>query len=299
MVELHLSSAVQEECQVIKFTKMHGIGNCYIYINGFEEEVFNPGKMSEFVSDMHFGIGSDGLVLILPSEIADFKMRIFNADGSEAEMCGNATRCVGKYVYENGMTKERKITLETNAGVKHLELDVVNNEVQTVTVDMGKAILNPADIPINIDADSVVAEPIVVGGKEYSFTGVSMGNPHAVVFVDDVDSLPLSEIGPLFENHELFPERINTEFIQVIDENTLKMRVWERGSGETWACGTGACASVVAAALNGFVKQDREIKIKLRGGSLYITYNSDGTVIKRGPASFVCEGEVEVPPVAR
>lgn len=284
---------------MIKFTKMHGIGNSYIYINGFEEEVFNPGKMSEFVSDMHFGIGSDGLVLILPSEIADFKMRIFNADGSEAEMCGNATRCVGKYVYENGMTKERKITLETNAGVKHLELDVVNNEVQTVTVDMGKAILSPKDIPINIDADTVISEPITVDGKEYSFTGVSMGNPHAVVFVDDVDSLPLSEIGPLFENHKLFPERINTEFIQVIDENTLKMRVWERGSGETWACGTGACASVVAAALNGYVKQDREIKIKLRGGSLYITYKSDGTVIKRGPASFVCEGEVEVPPIAR
>ncbi len=284
---------------MIKFTKMHGIGNCYIYINGFEEEVFNPGKMSEFVSDMHFGIGSDGLVLILPSETADFKMRIFNADGSEAEMCGNATRCVGKYVYENGMTKNTKISLETNAGIKQLELDVVNHVVQSVTVDMGKAILEPEKIPVKTEGATVVDEQIEVGGKEYRFTGVSMGNPHAVVFVDDVDSLPLDKIGPMFENHEMFPERVNTEFIQVIDENTLKMRVWERGSGETWACGTGACASVVAAALNGFVKQDREIKVKLRGGSLYITYKSDGTVIKRGPAAFVCKGEVEVPPVAR
>lgn len=284
---------------MIKFTKMHGIGNCYIYINGFEEEVFNPGKMSEFVSDMHFGIGSDGLVLILPSETADFKMRIFNADGSEAEMCGNATRCVGKYVYENGMTKNTKISLETNAGIKQLELDVVNHVVQSVTVDMGKAILEPEKIPVKAAGETVVDEPIEVDGKEYRFTGVSMGNPHAVVFVDDVDRLPLDKIGPMFENHEMFPERVNTEFIQVIDENTLKMRVWERGSGETWACGTGACASVVAAALNGFVKQDREIKVKLRGGSLYITYKSDGTVIKRGPAAFVCEGEVEVPPVAR
>lgn len=284
---------------MIKFTKMHGIGNCYIYINGFEEEVFNPGKMSEFVSDMHFGIGSDGLVLILPSETADFKMRIFNADGSEAEMCGNATRCVGKYVYENGMTKNTKISLETNAGIKQLELDVVNHVVQSVTVDMGKAILEPEKIPVKTEGATVVDEQIEVGGKEYRFTGVSMGNPHAVVFVDDVDSLPLDKIGPMFENHEMFPERVNTEFIQVIDENTLKMRVWERGSGETWACGTGACASVVAAALNDFVKQDREIKVKLRGGSLYITYKSDGTVIKRGPAAFVCKGEVEVPPVAR
>lgn len=284
---------------MIKFTKMHGIGNCYIYINCFEEEVFNPGKMSKFVSDMHFGIGSDGLVLIMPSEVADFKMRIFNADGSEAEMCGNATRCVGKYVYENGLTKERKITLETLAGIKKLDLDVINHEVQTVTVDMGKAILEPENIPISIEANKVVNSPITVDGTEYNITGVSMGNPHAVVFVDDVDSLNLEELGSKFENHELFPERINTEFIQVIDESTLKMRVWERGSGETWACGTGACASVVAAVLNGFCAQDKEIKVKLRGGNLFITYKNDGTVIKKGPAAFVCEGEVEVPPIAR
>lgn len=284
---------------MIKFTKMHGIGNSYIYINCFEEEVFNPAKMSEFVSDMHFGIGSDGLVLIMPSDVADFKMRIFNADGSEAEMCGNATRCVGKYVYENGLTKETKITLETLSGIKKLDLDVVNHEVQSVTVDMGKAVLEPEDIPIKISGEKVVDAPIIVNGKEYHITGVSMGNPHAVVFVDDTDSLNLEEIGSKFENHELFPERINTEFIQVIDKSTLKMRVWERGSGETWACGTGACASVVAAVMNGYCEKDTEVKVKLRGGNLFITYKSDGTVIKRGPAAFVCEGEVEVPPIAR
>lgn len=284
---------------MIKFTKMHGIGNCYIYINCFEEEVFNPAKMSEFVSDVHFGIGSDGLVLIMPSEVADFKMRIFNADGSEAEMCGNATRCVGKYVYDNGLTKKTKITLETLAGIKTLSLDVINHEVVSVTVGMGAAELEPKKIPINIDSDKIVSQPILVDGKEYEITGVSMGNPHAVVFLDNIDDLNLEELGPKFENHELFPERINTEFIEVIDGDTLKMRVWERGSGETWACGTGACAAVVAAVLNGYCKHDREIKVKLRGGSLRITYKQDGTVIKKGPATFVCNGEAEVPPIAR
>ena len=282
-----------------KFTKMHGIGNCYIYINCFEEEVFNPSKMSEFVSDVHFGIGSDGLVLIMPSEVADFKMRIFNADGSEAEMCGNATRCVGKYVYDHGLTKKTEITHETLSGIKTLELDVINHEVVSVTVSMGKAETDPKKIPINMDYDQIVSKPIKVDGVEYEITGVSMGNPHAVVFMDDIDSLNLEELGPKFENHELFPERINTEFIQVLNESTLKMRVWERGSGETWACGTGACAAVVAAVLNGFCKADREITVKLRGGTLKITYMSDGTVIKKGPATFVCEGEVDVPPIAR
>ena len=284
---------------MIKFTKMHGIGNSYIYINCFEEEVFNPSKMSEFVSDPHFGIGSDGLVLIIPSETADFKMRIFNADGSEAEMCGNATRCVGKYVYDNGLTKKTDITLETNSGIKDLELDVIDGEVVSVTVGMGKAELEPQKIPVSIDGDRVIGYPISVMDKEYEITAVSMGNPHAVIFMDDIDSLELEKVGPLFENHELFPERINTEFIKVIDEDTLQMRVWERGSGETWACGTGACAAVVAAVLNGYCKHDREITVKLRGGNLKITYLQDGTVIKKGPATFICEGEVEVPPIAR
>lgn len=282
-----------------KFTKMHGIGNCYIYLNCFEQEVYNPSRMSKFVADMHFGIGSDGLVLILPSEIADFRMRIFNADGSEAEMCGNAVRCVGKYVYDNKMTDKLNITLETMAGIKTLELDVLNGEVQQVTVGMGKAVLEPSKIPIKIDSEEVIDMPITVNGEEYKITGVSMGNPHAVVFVDNVDELNLEELGPKFENHEQFPERINTEFIQIVDQNTIKMRVWERGSGETWACGTGACAAVVASVLNGFCKHDNNIKVHLRGGNLEIVYASDGSVVKKGPATFVCEGVVDVPPIAR
>ncbi len=280
----------------MKFTKMHGIGNCYIYVNCFEEEVEDPAAVSEFVSDIHFGIGSDGLVLIMPSDIADFKMRIFNADGSEAQMCGNATRCVGKYVYEKGLTDKTRVTLETLSGVKTLDLSLIGGKiVESVTVDMGKAELDPKKIPISMDGEKIVSRPITVDGREYEITGVSMGNPHAVVFVDDVDRLDLEVLGPKFENHELFPERINTEFIKVIDDHTLKMRVWERGSGETWACGTGACAAVVAAALNGFCRQGEEILIKLRGGDLNITYMPDGTVIKRGPAEFICSGEVELP----
>lgn len=280
----------------MKFTKMHGIGNCYIYVNCFEKEVEDPAAVSEFVSDIHFGIGSDGLVLIMPSDIADFKMRIFNADGSEAQMCGNATRCVGKYVYENGLTDKTRVTLETLSGVKTLDLSLIGGKVvESVTVDMGKAELDPKKIPISMDGEKIVSRPITVDGREYEITGVSMGNPHAVVFVDDVDGLDLENLGPKFENHELFPERINTEFIKVIDDHTLKMRVWERGSGETWACGTGACAAVVAAALNGFCRQGEEILIKLRGGDLNITYMPDGTVIKRGPAEFICSGEVELP----
>lgn len=280
---------------MIKFTKMHGIGNCYIYINCFEEKIDDPAELSRFVSDMHFGIGSDGLVLIMPSDKADFKMRIFNADGSEAEMCGNATRCVGKYVYDKGLTDKNQITLETLGGIKVLDLEVENGAVKSVTVDMGKAELDPKKIPIDMEGDKIISRPINVGGLEYSITGVSMGNPHAVVFTDDVDSLNLEQIGPEFENHKLFPRRINTEFIRVIDDHTLQMRVWERGSGETWACGTGACAAAVAAVLNGYCKSGEEILIKLRGGDLNITYMPDGTVIKRGPAAFVCEGELCAP----
>ena len=284
---------------MLKFTKMHGIGNCYIYVNCFEEEVFNPSKLAEFVSDVHFGIGADGLVLILPSEVADFKMRIFNADGSEAQMCGNATRCVGKYVYENGLTDQTRITLETLSGVKKLELDITDGVVEYVTVDMGEAVLKPREIPIAAEGDMLVKYPVEIGGRTYEITGVSMGNPHAVVFVDDVEGLKLEETGPLFEHHELFPERVNTEFIRVIDANTLQMRVWERGSGETWACGTGACAAVVAAVLCGYCRQEEEVAVKLRGGELKIIYRQDGTVVKKGPAAFICSGEVEVPPVAR
>ncbi|MDE6776063.1 MAG: diaminopimelate epimerase [Ruminococcus sp.] len=283
----------------MKFTKMHGIGNDYIYINCFEETVSDPVSLSVSVSDVRKGIGSDGLVLIMPSETADFRMRIFNADGSEAQMCGNATRCIGKYVYENGMTDKTEITLETNSGIKYLTLSVDDeNKVQQIHVDMGKAILEPEKIPVISDScNPVVNMPIDVQIPDGVFKGdisvtcVSMGNPHAVVFTENIAGLDLEKIGPVFENHRLFPERINTEFIEVIDSQTLNMRVWERGSGETFACGTGACASAVAAVLNGYCRHDEEILIHLRGGDLRITYKSDGTVLMTGGADFICTGE--------
>lgn len=275
---------------MISFTKMHGIGNDYIYINCLENELENPEEFSKWVSNEHFGIGADGLVLICPSQTADFKMRIFNADGSEAKMCGNASRCVGKYVYEKGLTNKTSIRLETLSGIKILNLTLSGDRVTDVTVDMGKAVLKPREIPINADGEHYIAQEIEVGGKSYQVTCVSMGNPHAVVFVPDTKSLDLEKIGPLFEHHPLFPDRVNTEFIQLIDGHTLKMRVWERGSGETWACGTGACASVVAAVLNGFCGHDEEVLVHLRGGDLKITYQKDGTVIKKGSATFICDG---------
>ena len=276
----------------MNFTKMHGIGNDYIYINCFTETVTEPEKVSVILSDVRKGIGSDGLVLIMPSDKADFRMRIFNADGSEAMMCGNATRCIGKYVYEKGLTDKTDITLETNSGIKYLTLTVSDGKVSSVTVDMGKAVLLPRDIPVDSPLDRFIAQPVEVIGKTYDITCVSMGNPHAVLFMDDIDSLDLEKIGPDFENHKLFPARVNTEFIQVIDSRTLRMRVWERGSGETFACGTGACASAVAAVLNGICPQDEDILIHLRGGDLVINYKSDGTVIMTGPAEFICDGTV-------
>lgn len=279
---------------MLKFTKMHGIGNDYVYVNCFKETVSDPEKLSIFVSDRHFGIGSDGLVLIMPSDKADFRMRMFNADGSEGMMCGNATRCIGKYVYDNGMTDKTDITLETKSGIKRLKLFIKDGKVETVLVDMGKAIIKPADIPVRSELDTFISQKITVNGKEETVTCVSMGNPHCVLFTDTpVDTIELEKIGPYFENHELFPERINTEFANVLNDHTVKMRVWERGSGETWACGTGACAAAVAACLNGYCKQGEEITLKLRGGDLAITYNEDGTVLMRGPAAKVFDGELD------
>lgn len=282
---------------MLTFSKMHGIGNDYIYINCFQETVTDPEKLSIFMSNVRFGVGSDGLVLILPSEVADFRMRIFNADGSEAMMCGNATRCVGKYVYEHGMTDKTEVSLETNSGIKYLTLYVneATNEVDAVKVDMGKAILKPADIPVADDGDRFLAKPVVVDGVSYDMTCVSMGNPHAVVFLPEIDSLDLEKIGPSFEHHPLFPNRVNTEFIRVIDDHTLQMRVWERGSGETFACGTGACAAAVASVLNGYCKQEQEILIHLRGGDLRIIYHKDESVTMIGPATFIFEGKMEYP----
>lgn len=279
---------------MFNFTKMHGIGNDYVYVNCFKETVNNPEEVSKFISDRHYGIGADGLIMIMPSDKADFRMRMFNADGSEGMMCGNGTRCVGKYVYDNRMTDKTEISLETKSGIKYLKLFVKNSLVDTVEVDMGKAVIVPTEIPMTANGESFINKPIMANGGENYITAVSMGNPHAVIFTNDIDKLDLEKIGPGFENHPLFPERVNTEFCEVIDSHTLKMRVWERGSGETWACGTGACATAVAAVLNGHCKRDEEIMLHLRGGDLYIKYLSDDKVLMRGTATKVFDGTIEI-----
>ena len=277
----------------MKFTKMHGISNDYIYINGATEKIYNPSDVAIKLSDRHTGIGSDGIVMILPSKTCDFRMRMFNSDGSEAEMCGNASRCVGKYVYDKGLTKKTKVSLETLAGKKILNLHVVDGKVDTVTVDMGEPILRGVDIPTIFDLPTVVSQPIVVSGKKILTTCVSMGNPHSVVYVDDVDSLDLEKIGPSYECHPAFPHKTNTEFFEIISRNEVKMRFWERGDGETMACGTGACAVAVASVLNGFT--DRDVRVKLRGGDLQIKWDDDDNhVYMTGPATTVYEGDVEI-----
>lgn len=278
----------------IKFTKMHGTGNDYIYVNLFEEKLENLSEFSIKISDRHFGIGSDGLICIAPSDTADCRMIMFNADGSEGAMCGNGIRCVAKYVYDHGIVKKDKITIETKSGIKHLELTVQNGKVVYVRVNMGQAILRPEEIPVKDEGKDFIARNISVGGKDYVVTCVSMGNPHCVVFTEGIDELKLEQVGPLFENHSLFPDRINTEFVEVIDRHTLKMRVWERGSGETISCGTGTCAATVAAVLNGYCDREEEIEVKIRGGSLYDTYMENGEVLMKGPATEVFQGEIEV-----
>lgn len=278
---------------IMEFTKMQGCGNDYVYVNGFENKIDNPNKLSEIVSDRHFGIGSDGLIVINPSEKADFKMSMYNADGSEGKMCGNGIRCVAKYVYDNKMTDKTTITVETLSGIKTLELNVKNDKVETVKVNMGTPILLPKDVPVVSDKDKVVDKPIVIDDKEYRITCVSMGNPHAITFIENTDDLEIETIGPKFENNPIFPDRVNTEFIQVLDRNTVKMRVWERGSGETFACGTGACATVVACVLNGLT--DDKVTVKLLGGDLFIEYNrEENTVYMTGPAKVSFTGKIEV-----
>lgn len=278
----------------LKFTKMHGTGNDYVYVNCFEQKIDNPNELAIKVSDRHFGIGSDGLILICPSEAADVRMAMYNADGSEGMMCGNGIRCVAKYSYEHGLVDSDKITVETKSGIKTLDLTVENGEVTYVAVDMGMAILKPREIPVDDDGDDFVKRKIDVDGKEYEITCVSMGNPHAVIFTKDIDNINLEKIGPLFEHHKLFPEQINTEFVEVTDSHNIKMRVWERGSGETMSCGTGTCAVTVAAVLNGYCKCDEGININIRGGQLKDTYLSDGRVIMRGTATNVFDGEIEI-----
>ncbi|MBQ9609835.1 MAG: diaminopimelate epimerase [Lachnospiraceae bacterium] len=282
----------------MKFTKMEGLGNDYVYVNCFEEDVKNPSELSIRISDRHFGIGSDGLILIKPSDIADFTMEMYNADGSQSEMCGNGIRCVGKYVYDYGLTDKKDITVETLAGIKFLKLYIEDGKVSKVTVNMGAPILEPEKIPVNTDmitdgVDIVKDHQIKVDGKIYKTTCVSMGNPHSVVFVEDTDNFPLEEVGPLFEKHEFFPRKVNAEFVQIVNRKYAKMRVWERGSGETLACGTGTCASVVAAVLNGLT--DDEVTVRLLGGELDIRWDREENVVyMTGPAKVVFDGVIEV-----
>lgn len=278
----------------MKFTKMQGIGNDYVYVNCFEETVADPARTAEYVSDRHFGIGSDGLILIKPSKVADCMMDMYNLDGSQGAMCGNGIRCVAKYVYDYGIVKKTELTVETKSGIKKLKLSVKNGKVSQVEVNMGEPILKASEIPICSENDQVLNEAIEVDGTIYHMTGVSMGNPHAVVFLEDVENLDIEKLGPSFENHPRFPDRVNTEFIQVLDPNTLKMRVWERGSGETLACGTGACASAVASALNGF--SGNEVTVKLLGGDLKIRWDRESNqVYMTGPAAVVFDGEIVLP----
>ena len=277
----------------MKFTKMHGLGNDYVYVNCFKEKIGNPPEAARILSDRHFGVGSDGLIMICPSEKADFEMEMYNADGSRGEMCGNGIRCVAKYVYDYGLTDKTNITVETLGGVKYLDLPVKDGKAVLLKVDMGRRELKPDRIPIVSGGDAVISEPIVVDGAIYRMTGVSMGNPHAVIFVDDVKGLELEAVGPKFENHERFPKRVNTEFARVIDRETVEMRVWERGSGETLACGTGACAVAVACILNGLTED--KVTVRLLGGDLLIEWDKEADkVYMTGPATVVFDGEIQI-----
>lgn len=298
----------------MKFTKMQGCGNDYVYVNCFSETVEHPEEVAKAVSDRHFGIGSDGLILIRPSEVADFEMAMYNADGSRGEMCGNGIRCVGKYVYDFGLTDKTSVSVETLAGIKHLELFVENEKVREVRVNMGEPVFAPEAIPVRTAADAseaeqigwgadfsgvdgsgrIVSQPLCVAGKEYRVTCLSMGNPHCVIFMDeDVRGLDLEKIGPAFERHPAFPKRVNTEFVNVIDASHLRMRVWERGSGETLACGTGTCATLVAAALNGL--SGDEADVELLGGSLRIQWDRENNLVyMTGPAVVVFNGEIDL-----
>lgn len=286
----------------MKFTKMHGCGNDYVYVDCTKEVIPNISETAIRVSDRHFGIGSDGLILIKASDVADFEMDMYNADGSRGKMCGNGIRCVAKYVYDHGLTDKTTITVNTLSGIKTLKLTVEDGKVSKVRVNMGEPELIPAQVPVKASVlgladdrrEAIVAEPLEIKGRSYDITCVSMGNPHCITFIgEDVRDFPLEEVGPVFEKHELFPERVNTEFINVIDKDHLRMRVWERGSGETLACGTGACAVAVASYLNGFT--GRSVDIELLGGHLEVVYDEKTNhVFMTGPATEVFSGEIDL-----
>lgn len=276
----------------LQFTKMHGCGNDYIYFDCFKQKIADPEALSRRLSRYHFGIGGDGIILIEPSACADARMRIFNQDGSEGKMCGNGIRCVGKYLYDSGLARKEEIAVETRSGIRVLQMQVKDGQVTGVTVNMGQAELAPERIPVALPEGEIIGRLVPIDGKEWEITCVSMGNPHCVVFCEDPDSLELTKVGPKFEKAEIFPEGVNTEFIRVIDRKTLQMRVWERGSGETLACGTGACASAVAAILRGYCDREEEITVRLKGGELKIRWDQEA-VWMTGPAETVFTGEVE------
>ena len=278
----------------MKFTKMHGCGNDYVYVNCFEETIENPNETAKFVSDRHFGIGSDGMICIHPSDKADFRMAMYNSDGTEGAMCGHGVRCIAKYVYDDGLTDKTTITIETKGGIKELDLTVEDGKVTWVNVDMEAPVLEADKIPVIYDEEKkVIDKPVIVDGREYRITCVSMGNPHGVVFVDSVDDLDIEKLGPMFEHHPMFPDRVNTEFIQVVDDHTIRMRVWERGAGETLACGTGACASAYASYLN--QKTGNKVLVHLLGGDLQIEYDEEKhTIFMKGPATKVFDGEIDL-----
>ena len=278
---------------MIKFTKMQGLGNDYVYMDAIHQKIENESSLAQFVSNRHFGIGSDGLILICKSDVADFKMRMFNSDGSEAEMCGNGIRCVGKFVYDKGLTDKTTVTVETLAGIKTLELNTKEGKVETVKVDMGEPILNPKEIPVISDEEPVKNLMLEAEGRKFKFTCVSMGNPHAITEVEDTEKFDVEKYGKVLEVDKAFPNKTNVEFIQIVDKNHIKMRVWERGAGETLACGTGACASAVACYLNG--KTNRNVEIELLGGKLYIEWNEENNhIYMTGPAVTVFEGVLEI-----
>ena len=278
---------------MIKFTKMQGLGNDYVYMDAIHQKIENESSLAQFVSNRHFGIGSDGLILICKSDIADFKMRMFNSDGSEAEMCGNGIRCVGKFVYDKGLTDKTTVTIETLAGIKTLELNTKEGKVETVKVDMGEPILNPKEIPVISDEEPVKNLMLEAEGRKFKFTCVSMGNPHAITKVEDTEKFDVEKYGKVLEVDKAFPNKTNVEFIQIVDKNHVKMRVWERGAGETLACGTGACATAVACYLNG--KTDRNVEVELLGGKLFIEWNEGNNhIYMTGPAVTVFEGVLEI-----
>ena len=278
---------------MIKFTKMQGLGNDYVYMDAIHQKIENESSLAQFVSNRHFGIGSDGLILICKSDVADFKMRMFNSDGSEAEMCGNGIRCVGKFVYDKGLTDKTTVTVETLAGIKTLELNTKEGKVETVKVDMGEPILNPKEIPVISDEEPVKNLMLEAEGRKFKFTCVSMGNPHAITEVEDTEKFDVEKYGKVLEVDKAFPNKINVEFIQIVDKNHVKMRVWERGAGETLACGTGACATAVACYLNG--KTDRNVEVELLGGKLFIEWNEENNhIFMTGPAVTVFEGVLEI-----